>query len=184
MCVAVPLHHELVGPAQEIEVVGLEEVFGHILAEGEACAAGGGPEPADLVGVRPEEVCHGALVRDLAGPVQVLHLVYHLEAGGEAAVHAEYFVVDGGRQGEEVEEVGEGPPHARVPELADDLVVEAVDLRDLPALVVPAQQVDVLGVHDLERQQEEHGFHRVQPPIHEVAHEEVVAVRGHAPDLE
>ena len=49
-------------------------------------------------------------------------------------------VVDEGGDGERVEDAAGGPPDVAVPVLGHALVVEAVDLGDLPRLVVPPQQ--------------------------------------------
>ena len=60
-------------------------------------------------------------------------------------MHANDLLVDDGRDRQAVEAVGEGLPQLdRVPPLA--LVVEAVDPVDRRALVVAAQQEEVLGV--------------------------------------
>ena len=76
------------------------------------------------------------------------------------------------------------PPNIDAAVLAQALVVEAVDLGDLPALVVAADQRDAVGVADLEGQEEEEGLDGVVAPIDEVAEEEVVLVGTLAPDLE
>ena len=59
---------------------------------------------------------------------------------------AEYFVVDNGCEGEEVEDVGAVAPDVSGAVLAEALVVKSVDLGDLSALVVAPDQGDSLGV--------------------------------------
>ena len=92
--------------------------------------------------------------------------------------------VDDGREAEIVEDLGAVPPDGDGAELAEALVVEAVDLRDLARLVVAADERDAVGVADLERQQEQEGLHAVEAPVDEVAHEEVVGVRHVAAHFE
>lgn len=65
-------------------------------------------------------------------------------------MQTEDLVLDESGEGEEVEEVGEVLPDVGVAVLAETLVVEAVDLRDLARLVVAAEDGDALGVADLE----------------------------------
>ena len=48
------------------------------------------------------------------------------------------------------------------------LVVEAVDLRDLPRLVVAADERDAVRIADFVRQQEEEGLDAVEATVDEV----------------
>lgn len=61
-----------------------------------------------------------------------------------------YLGVHQRREREVVEQVGEVLPHVGVAVLPEALVVEAVHLRDLPALVVPSQDSDALAVANLQ----------------------------------
>ena len=137
-----------------------------------------------LLRVRPQQVAHGPILRDLCEARQRADLIDRVDRGREPAVHAEDCAVDQRREREVVEEVGEEPPDVRAAVFPHALVVEAVDLRDLPALVVAADQRDAVGVADLEGQEEEEGLDGVVAPIDEVAEEEVVLVGTLAPDLE
>ena len=74
---------------------------------------------------------------------------------------------------------GERPPWT-VAVLALALVVKAVHLRDLPALVVAAQQRHVRRVPRLQQQQVGEHLQAVVAPVDEVAHEDVVR-RRHLP---
>ena len=56
------------------------------------------------------------------------------------------------------------------------LTVEAVHLRDLPGLVVAAQQCDLVGPLGLERQQPGERLQAVVAAVHEIAQEHVVGV--------
>lgn len=49
------------------------------------------------------------------------------------------------------------------------LVIEAVDLGDLPWFVVSADESDALWIANLVRQKEEEGFHGVEATVNEVA---------------
>lgn len=84
---------------------------------------------------------------------------------------------------EEVEQVREVPPDVRAPVLAEALVVEAVHLRDLPTLVVPAEDSYAVAVAQLHRDEQCDGLNGVVPAIDVIAHEEVIGVWRVAADL-
>ena len=111
-------------------------------------------------------------------------MVERVERRREPAVQAEDRVVDGRGQRQVVEEVGEVLPDVGVAVLAQALVVEAVDLRDLPRLVVAAQDSHAVAVPHLERDEQRRRLDRVVAAVDVVAHEEVVRVGGRAPDAE
>ena len=56
------------------------------------------------------------------------------------------------------------------------LVVKTVNLRDLPALVVAADERDVGRVSRLHQEEVSQGLHAVAAPVHEIAHENVALV--------
>lgn len=64
-------------------------------------------------------------------------------------MEAEDLILDERGEWQVVEEVGEVLPDVGVAVLAEALVVEAVDLRDLARLVVAAEDGDALRVADL-----------------------------------
>lgn len=115
-------------------------------------------------------------MRHLLQAVQSSDVVQGVDGGREATVQAEdlvkeeggccqrggdrqvpepaplgspYLGVDQRRERQVVEEVGEVLPHVGVAVLPQTLVVEAVHLRDLPALVVSPQDGDALAVANL-----------------------------------
>jgi hypothetical protein len=145
--------------------------LGDVLAKGVAGASRGDSPAAAVVRVGPEEVAHRSLVRDLLDAVDGADVIEGVDGGREAAVEAEDLVVDEGGEGEVVEKVGEGFPDVGVAVLPQTLVVEAVDLGDLPRLVVAAKDGDPLSVPDFERDEERDGLDRVVPSVD-------VAVRG------
>lgn len=59
---AVPhLHDQLMGAGHQSEAVGVVEGFRDVLSEGVAGTSGGNAPPTAVIGVRPQQVTHGAL---------------------------------------------------------------------------------------------------------------------------
>ena len=84
-----------------------------------------------------------------------------LERGGGAG--------DEGAEGEVVEDVAAVAPDVCAAVLAQTLVVEAIDGRDLARLVVPADQRQPVRVADFEAEEEEEGLERVEAAVDKVA---------------
>ena len=116
-------------------------------------------------------------MRHLLDPVQRPDIVEGVDTRRQAAVQAEDLVVDEGGEREVVEEVGEVFPDVGVAVLAEALVVEAVDLRDLARLVVASQDRDALRVADFERDEEGDGFDGVVASVDVVTWAKVSCVR-------
>lgn len=83
-----------------------------------------------------------------------------------------------------VKELSEALPDIGVAVLASTLVIEPIDLSDLPRLVVASEDSDSLLVSDFKRKKESDSLDRVMAPVHVVTHEEVVSFGNLAPDLE
>lgn len=111
-------------------------------------------------------------------------VVEGVDGGRQAAVQTEDLVLDDRRQRQVVEQVREQLPHVARAVLSHTLVEKAVNLRDLPTLVVATEQMDAVGVPRLVAQQQTHRLHRVVAAVDVVAHEKVVRVRWLASDLE
>ena len=104
----------------------------------------------DLLRVGPHQIAHRAVVRHLLLAVDGADLVERVDGRAQAPVDAEDAVVDDGRQAQEVEDLRAVLPDVHGTVLSQALVVEAVDLRDLAALVVAADQRDALRVANLQ----------------------------------
>ena len=111
------------------------------------------------------------------------NLLHRVQVGAQAAVHREDLLVDDGRDGQAVEAVGEGLPQLDVV-AALALIVEAVDAVDGGALVVPAEDEEVLGVLYLVGEEQAYGLEGLLASVDVVAKEQVVSLRREAPVLE
>mmetsp|Transcript_111600 Transcript_111600/g.326405 ORF Transcript_111600/g.326405 Transcript_111600/m.326405 type:complete len:216 (-) Transcript_111600:149-796(-) len=168
----------------EVNAVGLVELLHDVSAEEVAGTARRQAPALEVLGVRPHEVAHRPVVRDLLLAVDAADVVQRVDGRGEAAVDAEDALVDEGRQAEVVEDLGAVAPDVDAAVLTQALVVEAVDLRDLPALVVASDERDPVCIPHLECQQQEERLHAVESAVHEVAHEEVIGIRAVSANLE
>ncbi len=170
--------------ADEVEVVLAEELLNDVRAECEGdTTVGLTPANEALVGIGPKKVADETGVGDVAGTHDLLDLVHDGEFGREAAVAAEDLLVDDAGDGQAVEGVGEGLPELDVV-AALALVEEAVDAVDGGALVVSAENEEVLGELDLEGEDEADALEALLAAVDVVAEEEVVGGRREAAVLE
>eukprot|EP00755_Sulcionema_specki_P019155 Sspe_Gene.68716::Locus_40513_Transcript_1_1_Confidence_1.000_Length_1239::g.68716::m.68716 len=173
----VPLHDQLVGSGDELQVVGVEELLAHIGSEDVPSSTRGHTVPLRVVvGVTPHQITHGALMRHFNHPVNRPNVVQRVEGGGEATVGAKDAFLDYGCEGHVVKGVCELLPHCRTVVLPHAFIIEPVHLSDLPAFVIPTQQRDSAGVPHLVQEEEGDGLDGVVPSVNEVAEEEVVCV--------
>ena len=142
------------------------ELLGYVLAKRKASSAGADAPTGPIVRVGPKQVAHGPLVGYLLDSIELPHMIKGVNGGAEATVEAEYVIVDQGREGEVVEEVGEELPHVGTAVFANALVVEAVHLRDLSGFVVAAEDEHSVGISHLETYEHRHGLDGVVASIH------------------
>lgn len=178
------VHDELVGARDEREAVGVVEGLGDVEPERVAGAARADPPAAAVVGVGPQQVAHGPLVRHLLDAVELADVVERVDAGRQPAVQAKHLVVDQRRQRQVVKQVREQAPGLGGAVFAQALVVEPVHLRDLARLVVPPENGDAVRVSQLGRDEQRHGLDGVVAAIHVVAEEQVVGGGQRARDAE
>eukprot|EP00567_Pseudictyota_dubia_P007413 CAMPEP_0197436974 /NCGR_PEP_ID=MMETSP1175-20131217/4295_1 /TAXON_ID=1003142 /ORGANISM="Triceratium dubium, Strain CCMP147" /LENGTH=357 /DNA_ID=CAMNT_0042966381 /DNA_START=566 /DNA_END=1640 /DNA_ORIENTATION=- len=177
------LHYQLMRPRDEIQVVPLVE-HGNDVPTKEVTGTTRAKAPTlDLLRVGPHEVTHRPVVGNLLLPIDDSDLVQGVDAGAQPAVDREDLILDDGAETEVVEYLCAIPPHIDAPVLAQALVVEAVDLRDLTALVISTDERDAIRVTHLESEKQKEGFHGVVAPVDEVAKEEVILVWALAPDF-
>jgi hypothetical protein len=168
------------GSADKVNVVLFEELFDDGLAEcvGDASVVLT-PAGLTLLRIGPKQVAKQTVLGNLSRPCDLLQLSYSDKFGRETSVHAENLVIDEGRNGHAIENILELFPDADwVAALA--LIVEAIDSIDLSALVVTAQQEEVLLEFDLVREQKNDCLQRILSTIDIVSKEEIIGFWGEA----
>lgn len=94
---------------------------------------------------------HTHLVRYFLKTIERSDVIERVNGGREAAVQTEDLTVDERRQWQVVEKVGKVFPNVGVAVLSQALVVKAVDLCDLPRLVITSQNCDSFTVAHLDK---------------------------------
>jgi hypothetical protein len=100
-------------------------------------------------------------VGNLLNAVKSSDVIQSVNTRGQTAVKAEYLVVDESSEGQVIEQICEVFPDVGIAVFSKALVVEAIDLGNLPRLVVSAKNGDALGVSDLEGDKQRDSLNRV-----------------------
>jgi len=85
----VSVHDKLMGASDPGQVIGVVELLGDVLTEAVASATRRNTPTAPLIGIRPEQVADGTLVRRLLHAIELANLVEGVDAGRETTVKAE-----------------------------------------------------------------------------------------------
>ena len=126
----VALHDQLMCATNQRQPVRLAERLHHVLTKEETRAPRtAAPSLLRIFGVGPEEITHRPVMGHFLFAVEVADLVEGHNAGGEAAMDAEYFVVDDGGETEVVEYLCAVAPHRYTSVLANTLIIEPINLQ-------------------------------------------------------
>lgn len=121
-----------------------------------------------LLRVAPQQVAHGAFVRHFLEAIERRDLRVNggekenLTEGGderrEPTVQAEDGVADKGADRNVVKQIGEIAPDDGGLVFAKTLLIKAIHLRNLTTLVVPTDNVDSVGISQLQKDHIQHSF--------------------------
>ena len=90
----ISFHYQLVSSGHQSEAVGVVECLRDVLSEGVSRPPGRDSPSTSVIRVRPQEVTHGSLVRNLLEPVQSSDVIQGVDTGGKTAMQAEYLAVN------------------------------------------------------------------------------------------
>ncbi len=147
------------GASDQLQVVGVVELFGDVLTETVAGTTGRDAPAAAVIRIGPAQVANGTLVRDFHEAIQLTNLIEGVDTGRQTAMKAEDVALDDSREGQEVKERREVLPDVGVAILTQALVIETIHLSDLLGLVVTAKDGDTVGVAHLHANKQGHGLH-------------------------
>ncbi len=125
--------------AKQVDVMFFAESCHNVVSESETYASVVlSPTRNVLIGVRPEQVAQKSSVRNVSWSHDSLYLLEAAQLGRETSMHAKYFFVNNGCNGETVEAISECFPEFDVI-AALTFIVEPVDPVNGSALVVSSQ---------------------------------------------
>lgn len=143
----IPLLAQLVRPEDMRHAIDLEEFPHHLRPEGIPGSTRRERKLISLgVRIRPHQIRHGALVRDLTKPVDDFNLIDRMDGWRKAAVYAEDLIVDHHAQGQKIEHVREIMPDVGIPVFPRAFSIEPVGLRDASGLMVSANKMDAVRI--------------------------------------
>ena len=126
----------------QLDAVELIELFSDLRAKLPARSSLADGPGLDICWVRPHQVGERPLVRDLLLPLEQADLIDRGEVRGKPSVYTENTAIYYTSQDKVVKYLCTVLPGIGAAILADTLVVEPIHLRDLPRLMVPAQDGD------------------------------------------
>ena len=104
----------------------------------------------NVLRVGPHEVAEWSFVGNFHSSVDKSHLIDGLDLWGESSVDAENLSFDNSADSKVIEDFSAVLPWVGISVLSNGLIVESIDGRDLPRLVVSSEQSDVRWVLHLE----------------------------------
>ena len=164
------------GSGDELQIVDVIELGGHLGAEKPSSATGRDSPGVDVLGVGPHQVTEGTLVGNFHAPVDKADLIEGLDFWGETSMDAEDLSFDDGSDAEVIEDFSAVLPGVNVTILAHGLFVETVDGGDTTGLVVTSEESDAVRPLQFEAEEELEGLNGVVAAIDEITHEDVAGV--------
>ena len=146
----VAVHDKLMSTGDQVDVVDVVE-FGRDLGSEQPSSTSRRHSPSlNVLRIGPHEVAEWSFVWNLHSSVDKSHLIDGLELWWESAVDAENLSFDNSADSKVIEDFSAVLPRVGVSILSNGLIVETIDGRDLPSLVISSEQSDVWWVLHLQ----------------------------------
>lgn len=179
-CVA--LHNQLVGPSNQQKAVTLDEFLRNVLSKGVPSTPRAYTPAKTIVRIAPKKVAHWSLMWNFLHTVESPHMIQVGDVWRKTAMLAKYFVLHKSSERKVVKKVSEALPYSLAVVFPGTLVVESIDLCNLPAFVVAPQHSYPLTVSNLEAKQQRYTFHGEVAAVYIVPEEEVICVWRKSPN--
>lgn len=178
MSVAVAFHHQLMGPADGLQVVLVQEFLADVLAPAISRPSRRRSEAilALIRGIGPQQVAKWARMRHILHPIDASQLIKGINFRGEAAMQTEDLILNLRGNGQTLEQISKHLPNEVRSVFLEALIIEAVKFINLSVLVISPEDGDSASVFDLEQKDVEEGFNAVEAAIDVIPHEEIVGV--------
>jgi hypothetical protein len=121
---------------------------------------------------------------NLLKPVNFFDVVDAVYGWRETTMDREDLIVNDCAYRDKVKDICKHLPYLWISILLLALSIEAIDLSDLPCLVVSAKKTDSVRVSDLVKQQESHRLNAMMASINIVSEEQVVDIRNVSSNFE
>ena len=119
-------------PSYQVYIIDIVKLRRDLVAEKPTRTPRRHGKQLDFLWVAPHEVTHGPLVWHLLLSIDRLDLVQRVYVGAQSTMHAKDLLVDDGRQGQKVHNFSAIAPYIDRAVLAKALIIEPIDLCDLP----------------------------------------------------
>lgn len=142
----VALVYKLMGSRNSLQAVDVVELGGDLIAKEPASTTRTHSPRIDVLGIAPYQVTESTLMRNLLGSGDNPDLIDGPDLGAETAMDTKNSAVHNRGEDKEIKDLAAGLPYRCVTVLRLALLVKAVDLSDLPRLVVSADKDDTVRV--------------------------------------
>jgi hypothetical protein len=92
-------------------------------------------------------------------PIDLPYFIEGMHRWTQTSMNAEYLIINDGTKSKEVKDICAVSPNIDCSVFSDTLIIETIDLCDLPALVVSSDKCHTLGVSDFQSQEEQECLH-------------------------
>ena len=76
------------------------------------------------------------------------------------------------------------PPNINRSILPQTLIIKSINLSNLSTLMISPNQSNLIPIPNLQRQKQKESLYRMEPPIDEITHENIISFRTIPPHLE
>mmetsp|Transcript_26881 Transcript_26881/g.69114 ORF Transcript_26881/g.69114 Transcript_26881/m.69114 type:complete len:273 (-) Transcript_26881:430-1248(-) len=141
-------HDQLVSSYNQTKAIHVVELLRDILTKSVACATRRDTPPGSFVRIGPKEVAHRPFMRGFLYSIKCTHMVKSVQRRRKATMGAKYLGLDKAGKREVIKKIGKPLPNVRVTILPQTFIIKSINLSNLPALVISANDCYSVWVPD------------------------------------